>query len=165
MNQKKVKLGLILLSGFGLAGLQAQVSVPGSGGNASGSGGTVSYSVGQLVYSTNTGTNGSVTQGVQQTYTISVATGIDEKTIDLSYTAYPNPTTDGLHLKLTGFLASTYNYQLFDMSGKMIETRAITEEETILSMKTCTGGTYLLKIIETKAGSAKEVKSFKIIKK
>lgn len=50
MYKKKVKLCILLLSGLGLAGLQAQEAVPATGGNASGSGGTVSYSVGQIVY-------------------------------------------------------------------------------------------------------------------
>jgi len=165
MHKKKVKIGILLLSGLGFTGLQAQVAIPATGGNASSSGGTVSYSVGQVVYSTNTGTNGSVAQGVQQAYIISTTTGIDDKSIDLSYKVYPNPTTDYLNLKLINFQSSTYSYQLFDISGKMISSEAIITDETSISMKTFTGGTYLLKIVETKTGATKEVKSFKIIKK
>jgi hypothetical protein len=43
--------------------IQAQNTIPASGGNASGSG-TASYSVGQVMYQTHTGTNGSVSEGV-----------------------------------------------------------------------------------------------------
>lgn len=160
-----MKLCVLLLSGIGLAGLQAQEAVAASGGNASGSGGTVSYSVGQAVYSASTGTNGSVVQGVQQTYLITVATGIDNKSIELSYKVYPNPSTDYLNLKLVNFQTSSYSYQLFDISGKMLESKTIVAEETAISMQTLIGGNYLLKIVETKPGAAKEVKSFKIIKK
>ena len=165
MNKKKVKLCVLLLSGLGLAGLQAQVAVPAAGGNASGSGGTGSYTVGQVVYGSSTGTNGSVAQGVQQAYVITVFTGVDNAGIELSYKVYPNPTTDNLNLKLINFEKSTYSYQLFDVSGKMLESKTIVAEETSISMQALTGGNYLLKIVETKPGAAKELKSFKIIKK
>ena len=165
MYKKKVKLCILLLSGLGLAGLQAQEAVPATGGNASGSGGTVSYSVGQIVYGSSTGTNGSVVQGVQQTYVISVFTGVDNTSIDLSYKVYPNPATDYLNLKLINFEKSTYSYQLLDVSGKILESKTIVAEETSISMQALTGGNYLLKIVETNPDAAKELKSFKIIKK
>jgi len=164
MNKMKLKLCVLLLSGLGLTGLQAQVSNPASGGNASGSGGSVSYSVGQVVCSAGTGTNGSVEQGVQP-FIVSIITGMDQKDIDLSYSVYPNPATDYLNLKLVNFQSSTYNYQLFDINGKMIGSEAIIANETSISMTAFAGGTYFLKIVETKASSTKEVKSFKIIKK
>ncbi|MEJ5266144.1 MAG: hypothetical protein WHT29_12590, partial [Bacteroidales bacterium] len=101
MRHKKLKLSAIILLGLGLTGLQAQESVNATGGNAFGSGGSVSYSVGQVVYTTNSGTNGSVAQGVQQPYEISVVTGLEEaKGINLSVSAYPNPTTDYLTLRI-----------------------------------------------------------------
>ena len=78
MRHKKFTLSAVLLLGLGLTGLQAQTSVNATGGDASGSGGSVSYSVGQVVYTTNTGTSGSVAQGVQQPYEISVVTAIEE---------------------------------------------------------------------------------------
>ncbi len=53
-------------------GLHAQESTTASGGEASGDGGTVSYSVGQVVYGTHSGTTGSVSEGIQQAYEISV---------------------------------------------------------------------------------------------
>ncbi len=95
MRHKRLKLSAVLLLGLGLTGLQAQTSVNATGTNASGSGGTVSYSVGQVVYTTNTGASGSVAQGVQQPFEISIVTGIEEaKGINLSVSAYPNPTTE-----------------------------------------------------------------------
>lgn len=164
MDKMKVKLCILLLSGLGLTGLYAQEAVVAGGGNASGSGGTVSYSAGQLVYSSSGGSNGSVVAGVQQAYIISVSTGIDNKEIDLTYNVYPNPTTDYLNLKIVGIEKATYNYQLFDISGKMLESGIIASEETSISVKALTKGNYLLKVTETLQGTAKEVKSFKIIK-
>ena len=51
--------------------LQAQEIPIASGAVATGIGGSSSYTVGQVVYTTNTGSNGSVAQGVQQPYEIS----------------------------------------------------------------------------------------------
>ena len=59
---------LIILSSFRI---MAQQAINASGANATGSGGSVSYSVGQVLYTTNSGSNGSSAQGVQQPYEIS----------------------------------------------------------------------------------------------
>ena len=113
MQQKKLKLSIILLFGLGLTGLQAQESVNTTGGNASGNGGSVSYSVGQVVYQCHNGTNSSVSEGVQQPYEISVFTGLEEaKSIALQCSAYPNPTTDYLTLSVADFDTSKLSYQL-----------------------------------------------------
>ncbi|HOZ29528.1 MAG TPA: T9SS type A sorting domain-containing protein, partial [Bacteroidales bacterium] len=147
--------------GLGLIGLQAQESVNATGGNDSGSGGSVSYSVGQVVYTTNTGTNGSVTEGVQQPYEISVVTGIeDTKDINLSVTAYPNPTTAYLTLSINEFDISNLSYQLYDMNGKLLQSEKITGNQTSIVMSNLVPATYFVKVIE----SNREVKTFKIIK-
>ena len=90
----KNKIMSVALLFFGLGGLHAQESVNGSGGEATGTGGTASYSLGQVVYTTNTGTNGSVVQGVQQPYEISTTLGINETSINLELSVYPNPTNN-----------------------------------------------------------------------
>ena len=160
MKHKKVKLSFLLL-GLGLTGLQAQNAVPATGGNASGSGGTVAYSVGQVVYTTNTATNGSVVQGVQQPFEISVVTGIEEaKGINLAVSAYPNPTTDFLNLKVENYDNTNLSYQLFDISGKLLESKKITGNQTSIVMSNLVPATYFVKVTE----SNKEVKTFKIIK-
>ena len=110
MKYKKVKISVLLL-GLGLTA-QAQQATTATGSDASGSGGTVAYSVGQIVYTTNTGTNGSVAQGVQQPYEISIVLGIDNHTINLELTAYPNPTTNFLTLNVGNAELSTLNFQL-----------------------------------------------------
>jgi len=93
MKHTKNFLCFLLLSGFGTTILQAQVTIPASGGNATGSGGTVSYTVGQIQYNTYSGTNGTVSQGVQQPYEISVVTAIKNTgEITLECIVYPNPT-------------------------------------------------------------------------
>jgi hypothetical protein len=118
MNTKKIKIVVLFLLGFGLLTAQAQQVTTATGGDASGSGGTVAYSVGQIVYTTNTGTNGSVAQGVQQSYIISIVLGIEDNSIKLELTAYPNPTTNFLTLNVGNAELSTLRFQLYDIEEK-----------------------------------------------
>jgi hypothetical protein len=151
--------------GLLFTGIHAQVAIPASGGNASGSGGSVSYSVGQVVYNTNTGNNGSVTQGVQQAYEFFVVTGLEEATgIMLNLSVYPNPTTDFLTLKVdvsTQLNFQSMSYQLYDLNGKLIENKNLTGNEASIDMKNRVPASYFLKVIDVN----KEVITFKIIKK
>lgn len=161
MRHKRLKTCAVLFLGLGLTGLQAQESVNATGGNASGSGGSASYSVGQVVYTSNTGTNGSVAQGVQQPFEISVVIGIEEaQGITLSVSAYPNPTTDYLTLSIEEFDISNLTYQLFDINGKLLQNERITGIQTSIVMSKLVAANYFLKVIQDN----KEIKTFKIIK-
>ena len=156
MKYKKVKISVLLL-GLGLSQAQATTA---TGGDASGSGGTVAYSVGQIVYTTNTGTAGSVAQGVQQPYEISIVLGIDNHSINLELTAYPNPTTNYLTLNIGKAEVSTLNFQLYDISGKIIESRKIISNSETIGTENLPSATYFLKV----NNDNNEVKTFKIIK-
>ena len=158
MKHKKVKLSFLLL-GLGLTA-QAQQVTTATGGDASGSGGAVAYSVGQIVYTTNTGTTGSVAQGVQQPYEISIVLGIEDNSINLELTAYPNPTTNYLTLNVGKAELSTLNFQLYDISGKLIESRKIISSTETIGMANLPSATYFLKV----SNNNNEVKTFKIIK-
>ena len=161
MRHKQLKLSAVLLLGLGLTGLQAQTSVNATGGDASGSGGSVSYSVGQVVYTTHTGTSGSVAEGVQQPYEISVVTGLEEaKGINLSVSAYPNPTTDYLTLEVKDVELLNLHFQMYDMNGKLLQNEKITGNQTSIVMSNLVPATYFVKVIQ----GNKEVKTFKIIK-
>jgi len=161
MRHKKLKLSAVLLLGLGLTGLQAQTAIPTTGGEASGGGGTASYSIGQVVYTTSTGTTGSVAQGVQQPYEISVVTGIEQaKDINLMISAYPNPTTDFLNLKVENYDNENLSYQLLDINGKLLISKKLTGNETTFTMANLVPAIYFLKVSDNN----KEVKTFKIIK-
>ncbi|MDD2550307.1 MAG: T9SS type A sorting domain-containing protein [Bacteroidales bacterium] len=161
MKNKRLKFCALFLLGLGLTGLQAQESINATGGNASGSGGSASYSVGQLVYTTNTGTNGSVAQGVQQPFEISAVTGIEEaKGINLTVSAYPNPTTDYLTLEVRDFNLSALTFQLYDLQGKLLQSEKITGNQTSIAMGNLGPAMYFVKVME----GNKEIKTFKIIK-
>ena len=162
MRSIRLLLSALFLFWIELTGLQAQISVNATGGNASGSGGSASYSVGQVVYQTHTGTNGSVAEGVQQPYEISVVTAIEQtKTINLLVTAYPNPATDYLTLNISEFKLSGLSYQLFDMSGKLLFDEKITGSQTQIIMSQLVPASYLLVVKQGNIG----LKTFKIVKK
>lgn len=160
MRHNRLKLSTVILLGLGLPGLQAQEGVNTTGGNASGSGGSISYSVGQVLYQTH-GTYGSVAEGVQQPYEISVVTEIeDARGINFSVTAYPNPTADYLTLVVKDFKLSKLTFQLYDMHGKLLQNKKITRNQTSIFMSGLVPATYFVKVMQNN----KEVKTFKVIK-
>lgn len=157
MKHKKT-MTIIAFLLLGLAGLYAQESLTASGGEATGAGGTASYSVGQVFYTTNTGSGGTLTQGVIQPYEIYAILGIEETAIALEMAVYPNPTSSYLTLK-TGDNAD-YSYQLYDIQGRIIENKKVTTNNTTISMEALPTATYFLKV----TNYSQLVKTFKIIK-
>ena len=161
MKHKKVKLGAALLLGLGITALHAQVAVPTSGGNAAGTGGSVSYTVGQIIYTSVAGTTGSLEQGVQQPYKITLVTGLEgTEGITLLYTAYPNPTTNFITLKVEDFKTAGLTYHLIDLTGKQLETKKVKAVETSIDMSDMAPAVYLLKVVD----DHREVRTFKIFK-
>jgi hypothetical protein len=162
MRRKQLKLSVLLLLGLSLAtSAMAQETIPASGGNASGSGGTVSYTVGQLLYTTKTGTNGSITEGVQQPFEISVVVGIDQaRDIILKCTAYPNPATDLLILEVEIPDDKNLFFQLYDIMGKLLISKKLIDNKTTIPMSNLAPATYFLKVTDNQI----VVKTFKIVK-
>ena len=159
---KKLNLSVLLLISFGLTKVNAQEAVTASGGNASGNGGSISYTVGQVNYTNVKSSSGSISQGVQQPFEISVVSGIEEiQNITLSVQAYPNPTTNNLTLKCDELKAKHYRAILFDINGRVLSEQNILTAETIIPMEQYGKQTYFLKVYET---PTREVKTFKIIK-
>ncbi len=161
MKYKTIIPGAIFLLVTGITGLQAQETIPASGGDAYGNGGSVSYTVGQLVYTSITGTENSMEQGVQQPYEISVIIGINDANADhIECIAYPNPVMDYLQLKISNGRFENLSYQLYGTDGRLLQNKEIRSNETSVSMKDLTPATYILKVTENR----KEIKTFKIIK-
>lgn len=152
--------GFVLLS-FAFVGVFGQESINSAGGESIGSSGSVSYSIGQIVYSTNSTTTGSEAQGVQQPYEISMLDIEEFDDLNLSAFIYPNPTEDYLILDLKGFDVSTLNYQLFDMTGRVIQSDGIKTEQTKISMQGLPSATYLIKVND----GNKHKRTFRVIKK
>lgn len=164
-RNKRVLIAILLLGVGGLTSLRAQETITTSGGEASGSGGTVSYTVGQIVYTSETGTNGnSIAQGVQQPYEISEVSGIAESQgINLEVSAYPNPATGYLTVKVDASASlgiQSLEYQLFDINGQLLQTVKATGQETKIEINNLVPATYFVKVLDKE----KEIKIFKIIK-
>lgn len=135
--------------------------IPAAGGHASGSGGSVCYSVGQVVYKTNTGTNGSIAQGIQQPYEIFVIDAIEaDQNIDLSISVYPNPTADVLTISTTESNLSDLLVQLFDDNGNRLMSEIFSSNQVTIDMNCFVSATYFIKIVRNN----QTVKTFKIIK-
>lgn len=143
---------------LGLGNLQAQESPVATGGEATGIGGTISYSVGQIVYTTNTGTNGSVAQGVQQPYEISTTVGVNESTITLGLSVYPNPTANYLTLKVED--STGLHYELYNSQGKLIKIDKVNSNSTFIDIESYPRAIYFLNVTKNN----ELLKTFKIIK-
>lgn len=161
MTKNKSRPIALLAAGLLWAGFaQAQESTNASGGDATGTGGTASYSVGQVVYTTNTGSTGSVAQGVQHAYEI-FTVGIKETELNILLTAFPNPTTENLTLQISDYNNEKLSYQLFDMQGKQLSNGQIVAQQTQINMNSLPPATYFVNIVNQEN---KQVQSFKIIK-
>lgn len=126
-----------------------------SGGDATGSGGRVAYSVGELVYTTNIGTTGSVSSGVQHAFEI-YSIGINETANDILVTVFPNPTAESLIMRTATYTNEKLSYQLFDMQGNLLYKGLIVEQQTQINMTDLSAATYFLNVVN--------IHSFKIIK-
>lgn len=158
-----MKTILLFILTMGCISLLAQQTVSSAGGNAAtGGGGTVSYTVGQVAYTTITdGVNGSMAQGVQQPYEISVVTALEEANyISLEFSVYPNPATDYMILKIEGEVKTQCIASQYNINGNLLQTIKVESNVTTISMQSNLPGTYILVI--TRAN--KEIKTFKIIK-
>lgn len=158
----RIKPALLVLFCLTFTKLHAQSTIPASAGNSSGSGGTVAYSIGQVIYSTYQESNGSVSQGVQQPYEISLVTGIEgAKDITLEFLIYPNPATDFITLRIKNYDIMDLSYRMYDINGTILKNSKIESNEITISMQNLKASIYFLKVIH----GPKDIKTFKIIKK
>ena len=76
--------------------------------------------------------------------------------------AYPNPTTDLLHLVVSDNKWNDLSYEFFDMNSRIVSNlKKIGISETNISMQELQQGIYFLII----TSNDKTIKTFKIIKK
>jgi hypothetical protein len=133
-----------------------------AGGDGSYTGGSVSYTTGQVAYTVATGDNGSLWQGVQQPYEISVTTAVEEaKEIKLNFLVYPNPVTSSLKLDIRDYDPSHLQYRLLDVNGKLLQTGRVTAREQLINMTDYPPAVYFLKLTDNK----KDIKTFRIIRR
>lgn len=160
--RKNTKTIFILSSLFclGCITVSAQQNTVAMGGDASGAGGSASYSVGQIDYVDPVGAGGSISQGVQQPYQISV-TGINNTDTQISLTAFPNPVIGQLSLKIDEPNVSELSYRIYTAEGKLLIESQISSTEEYIDFQSYAYGTYFVKVIKD---NTQEIKTFKIIK-
>jgi hypothetical protein len=154
---------LALGAGFILFGsaAKAQESVNSAGGQATGSGGTASYSIGQVFYSGQSGSTGSLAEGVQHPFEIFVVG--NEKTVEgLILSVYPNPAAETLVLQASRVEDRNRTWQLRDVQGRLLREEEITAVQTRLDMKGLPVASYFLHVLGPKNQT---IQIFKILKK
>lgn len=142
------------------ASLSAQESINTAGADISNNSGSMTASVGQTFYETSFSGQGSASAGVQQPYEIIETLGTEIAEISLSLNIYPNPTQDVLNLTLDFKNYSSYRYDLFDGSGKLITGKTISQAKTSIQMAALPAAIYYLKV----SLGGKVIKIFKVVK-
>ena len=148
-----VVLGMCFLTGYAQSGMVA------AGGDAQSNNGSVAYSIGQVFYTSPDGAGGKVFEGLQQPYEISTV-GISVVDLDFALTVYPNPTFSSLTLEILPYKGESLDYFLFDMHGRLLSSKGISESQTRIETTSLVPGTYYL----TVSTEQQQIQSFKIIK-
>jgi hypothetical protein len=140
---------------------QSQEAIAASGGESVGSGGTSSYTLGQVFYTATTGSNGTISQGIQKSIELFALSNPALTSVNLEAVIYPNPTSDQVMLTITDIALTDLSYVLLDIQGKVVSNAKINTTDTRVSLQGLSVGTYVLKVNQKNS----ELKTFKIIKK
>lgn len=152
----KIQLFAILLSSGAIYAQERTVS---SGGELSSASGKISFTVGLPDYVQLTGTNGAISEGVQQPYELFV-NAVEEWDLSVPIDVFPNPTSTSFFIRIGDSDKSDLSYEVLDFAGKLILSGKINELETQVDVSQLATASYLLNL---KKGNDK-VRSYKIIK-
>lgn len=141
--------------GLSLIGVQAQQALAVTGSDISSASGSVSYSIGQIDY-ISSGTLVSVSQGIQQSY----GKLIVEINSTISITVWPNPVFNILNVKISDDIGTGLDIQLYNINGKLLESRKSNSNFLNIAMENFAPATYILLVTHLKQKTV----SFKIIK-
>lgn len=146
-----------ILIGYGK--INAQEVVSSAGDSHSNANGSVSYTIGEPVIETFSGGNNILTQGFQQSNLM--ITAIEELPgLNFEISAFPNPATDIVKLRIGKESIAGMQYMLYDMSGNLLLRNGLEGTETEIPFSDFFPAEYILRISDNR----KEVKSFKIVK-
>ena len=148
----------LLLLFFQTSAQSAFVTV---GGEATGEGGTASFSVGQVVYTSTEDNQYTISEGIQQAYTIKdITPDAIKNLVNIELVAYPNPTSDVLHLSVKDAAIDKLSYSISDVKGRLQETGTILGAESTLQFSQYLAGVYFVEVKK----DGKLVKRFEILK-
>jgi hypothetical protein len=136
----------------------ASPSVYSSGGSASGSfsTNTIQWTIGETIIGAGQTGSNKVTNGFNQT--ISVTVGIEElQSLEtLGVKVFPNPVSNSLSVELTG--NNLYKAVVYNIEGKIVSTSILKTGTNQVDCSTLSAGNYLLKFSNNENTISKTVK-------
>ena len=102
---------------FGIANSYAQNATNSGGKDVSSTSGNISYSIGYMDFGIASNSTGSINSGPQQPYEIFILSGVNNKSLEVSLNAFPNPTSDLLNIVVKDINKSIINYTLCNITG------------------------------------------------
>ena len=140
--------------------LSAQEVISSGGETQSASGYEISWTIGEPIIETFTGGSNILTQGFHQSK-ITVTSLTENLYPDIKLKVFPNPTSDFVLIQFNELIENS-GYSLFNLTGKVLESKLITSTETRLDLRNYASGQYILKLTKN---STKPLQTFKIIKR
>ncbi len=135
--------------------INAQSGVVVSGKHIENTSGSLSYTIGDVFYTKNI-RGFSINEGMQQSYIINE---IASKTI-LRVSLYPNPTNNFVYFKVENLNYKNLSFKLYDISGRIITSGKILNEQSVLSLQNFPNNIFIVKVFRGEL----EEQSFKILK-
>lgn len=132
-------LPLVFFSGAVLA----QERTVALGEEATGSDGSVSYTVGLPDYSNFSGSDGSITEGVQQPYEI-FSVGMEEWDLSWEMNVFPNPATSFITISMKEAVKASFT--LTDVQGRLVLEGELPEIENKIDIQALAMSSYYLNI-------------------
>lgn len=121
--------------------------------------GSISFSIGQVVIENTINTTGSISQGVQQAFEITTL-NLEENNLNLSLSAYPNPTQTQLILHIGNYNQEKLKYNIVSSDGKLLSQGSIQSIETIIDFLQLPKALYFIEIQQ----ELSKIQTFRIIK-
>ncbi len=155
----KIIILLIIILLIGVT-ISAQEVVSSGGETQSASGYEISWTIGEPVIETFTGGSNILSQGFHQSK-LTVTSLTEILNPDIKLKVFPNPTNDFVLIQFNELIENS-GYTLYNLTGKVLESKLITSNETKLDLRNYASGQYILKLTKN---STKPVQTFKIIKR
>jgi len=153
---------MILFTGLVFSQSETLELNPAAGDVYNGSDFTLSWSIGEGVIETFSNNEIVLTQGFHQP-SLKVTLIDEAEDINFHFDVYPNPTRDFVTISYSAEEEINCSTQLFDMSGKLIYSKALKGKELTehIDLTKYSSNIYILRIVDT---NGKLVKSYKVQK-
>ena len=130
-----------------------------SGGNYhANSSGSISWSLGELAIHTLKSGESIITQGFQQTR-LAVTSVKEIPGLTMLITAYPNPASDHIYLKVDGE-AENLHYEVYNTNGKLLRRGLIDTNPVQIPFHDLSSAVYFIRVIQGNI----PVKTFRVVK-